>query len=95
MRISDSIRVEPIFDYKHGRRFQILVVNKQTGENFTVHKDMLAREYIKLKLSEADIFQLIQELQKNLTNIQNDPKILEAKFMKNRFQVIKGDKKDE
>lgn len=94
MRINDTLRVEPIFDYKNGRRFQILVVNKEPGQNFTTHHDMMGRDYIKLKLSEADIMQLIHELQKNITDPKNDPKIIEGNFRKNRLKVVPN-KEDE
>lgn len=66
-RITDHIHVETIFDYKHGRRFQILITNPEPGSNFTIHKDVMTRDYVKLKLSDADIMKLIQELQRNLT----------------------------
>lgn len=94
MRINDTLRVEPIFDYKNGRRFQILVVNKEKGQNFTVHHDIMSREYIKLKLSEADIMQLIHELQKNITDPKNDPQIMEGDFRKNRLKIVHN-KEDE
>jgi hypothetical protein len=95
MRINDTLRVEPIFDYKNGRRFQILVVNKEQGQNFTTHHDIMGREYIKLKLSEADIMQLIQELQRNITDPKNDPRILEGNFKKNRLKVVSNKEEEE
>lgn len=93
MKISDSIRVEPIFDHKHGRRFQIIVVNKEKNDSFTVQHDLMAREYVKLKLNEAEILQLIEELNKNFQSLQSDPKVLELQARKTRLKVIPG--KDE
>lgn len=63
-----NIQVKSIFDYNNGRRFQIIVTNPEPGQNFTVHHDVMSKEYVKLKLSEADILQLITELQKNLSS---------------------------
>lgn len=63
-----NIQVKSIFDYNNGRRFQIIVTNPEPGQNFTVHHDLMSKEYVKLKLSEADIMQLIKELQKNLSS---------------------------
>lgn len=90
MRLTDTLTVEPIYDPKNGRRFQILVVNKEKGQNFTVHHDMMAKEYIKLKLSEADIMKLIQELTKQIGSPNSDPKIVEARTRKTRFEVLPG-----
>jgi hypothetical protein len=95
MRITDNITVDAIFDYKNGRRFQVLVVNKEPGEKFTTHHDMMGKEYIKLKLSEADIMLMIQELQKNITDLRNDPVILEKQFKRNRLKLIDSNKEDE
>jgi hypothetical protein len=95
MRISDTLTVEPIFDYKNGRRFQILVVNKEKGQNFTTHHDMMGREYIKLKLSEADIMQLIHELQRNITDPKNDPQTLEGNFRRNRLKIVHNKEEEE
>lgn len=89
-----EIRVEPIFDYKHGRRFQIIAVNKEPNATFTVHKDMMGRDYIKLKLSDADLLRLIDEVRKTMGSMEADPKIAEIRFKKNRFQVIPGEKED-
>lgn len=75
MRITDHIQVTPIFDHKNGRRFQIIVTNPTPEANFTVHRDTMARAYVKLKLSEADILQMVLELQKHLVE-PLDPKPL-------------------
>jgi hypothetical protein len=91
VNINDKIRVEPIWDHTHGRRFQIIVINKERGQNFTVHKDMMARDYLKLKLSDSDILQLIQELSKSITSIDFDPKIVEARMRGNHLKIIKDD----
>jgi hypothetical protein len=91
ININDKIRVEAIWDHKHGRRFQIIVVNKERGENFTVHKDVMARDYLKLKLSESDILQLIQELSKSITSIDFDPKIVEARLRGSHLHVVKDE----
>jgi hypothetical protein len=93
MKVNDTLRVEPMFDYKHGRRFKVYIVNKEPGENFTTHYDAMGKEYVKLKLTDADILQIIQELQRNMTNPMNDPKILQTQFAKNRFKVV--DSKEE
>lgn len=86
MKINDELTVNPIWDYKNGRRFQIIVVNKGEAPTFTTHRDMMAREYLKLTLTEADIFQLILELQKNLT-VEAGPRL--------NLKLIQGNKKDE
>ena len=67
MYIDDEIRLDQIFDYKNGRRYQIIAVSKDK-ENplFTVHNDMMGRPYIKLKLDEQNIMKLIQELSKGV-----------------------------
>ena len=68
MFIDDEIRLDQIFDYKNGRRFQVIAVSKdKKNPLFTVHNDMLGRPYIKLKLNEQNIMKLIQELQKGIT----------------------------
>ena len=78
MKINDDIRVESIWDQKHGKRFQMLVVNKEPASNFTIRHDIMGREYMKLKLTESDVMQLIQELHKsyqlgsNVLNINPD-----------------------
>lgn len=91
VNINDKIRVEPIWDHTNGRRFQVIVVNKERGANFTVHKDTMARDYVKLKLSEADIIQLIQELSKSISSIDFDPKIVEARMRGNHLKVVRED----
>lgn len=89
--INDKLRVEPIWDHKHGRRFQIIVVNKEKDDLFTVHKDMMGRSYIKLKLTDADVFQLIQEMVKSVNSIDFDPKIVEARLGKSFLRIVKED----
>lgn len=67
MYIDDEIRLDQIFDYKNGRRFQVIAVSKDKNNPlFTVHNDMMGRPYIKLKLNEQNIMKLIQELQKGI-----------------------------
>jgi hypothetical protein len=83
----DKLRVDPIWDYKHGRRTQIIVVNKSEGELFTSHKDTMTRDYIKLKLSDADIMLLIQKLQK----IVSTPEPIRTELQKNYLRVVKDE----
>lgn len=90
MKINDHLTIEPVFDYKHGRRFQILVSNPTKGENFTVHRDMMAREYVKIKLSDADIFKLIVELKKSMTDPNFDPKSAETAARRAHLKLVKG-----
>lgn len=89
MNINDKIRIEPIWDYKNGRRFQIILVNRVKDENFTVHNDTMARAYVKLKLTDSDVFQLIQELQKSIQSIDFDPQIVQARSERTRLKVVK------
>lgn len=89
MNINDKIRIEPIWDYKNGRRFQIILVNRVKDEHFTVHNDTMARSYVKLKLTDSDVFQLIQELQKSIQSIDFDPKIVEARSERTRLKIVK------
>jgi len=90
--IGDNIRVEPIWDPRlQCRRFQIIIVNKQQNETFTVHKDMMARDYMKLKLTDAEVFQLIQELSKSIQSIDFDPKIVQARFGKSHLKVVRDE----
>ena len=91
ININDKIRVEPIWDHTNGRRFQIIVVNREKNQNFTVHKDIMARDYLKLKLSESDIMQLIAELSKSISSIDFDPKIVEARMRGNHLKVVRDD----
>ena len=76
MYIDDEIRLDQIFDYKNGRRFQIIAVSKDK-ENplFTVHNDIMGRPYIKLKLDERNIMKLIQELQRGI--VANPAQVVE------------------
>ena len=68
MYIDDEIRLDQIFDYKNGRRFQVIAVNKnKDAPIFTVHNDIMGRQYIKLKLDQKNIMQLIHELKKGLS----------------------------
>ena len=85
-----SIRVEPVWDSREQcRRFQIIIVNKRKDETFTVHKDMMGRDYAKLKLSDAEVFQLIQELAKSIQSVDFDPKIVQARFGKSHLKVVR------
>jgi hypothetical protein len=91
VNINDKIRVEPIWDHKHGRRFQFIVVNKEPGENFTTHKDMMARDYLKLKLTDSDILQLIAELKKSIGSIDFDPENVKARMAKCHLKVVEDE----
>ena len=91
MNINDTLRIEPIFDHKHGRRFQIIIVNKEKNEHFTTHKDIMGRDYLKLKLGDADLIHLIQELSRYIGRPDSDPKILEARSKKSRLQLVKDE----
>lgn len=79
MKVNDAIHVEPMFDYQNGRRFQILVINKTENELFSTHKDVMGRDYVKLKLSDSDIMQLINQLSKNLKTPTTHLKLIEPK----------------
>jgi hypothetical protein len=93
MKVNDTIRVEPIFDYKHGRRMQVLIVNKDE-KLFTTHHDAMGREYVKIKMTEADIFTLIQELNRQLMATQNKVEVLEAEFKRARLKLVESEKEE-
>lgn len=87
MKINDDVRVESIWDHKNGKRFQMLVVNKEQDSNFTVHHDTMGRLYVKVKLSETDVMQLIQELHKNY---QTGGNVLSLSSDKTKLKLVTG-----
>ena len=96
MRISDDIQLDYIFDYDNGRRLQVIAVNKDMKRPlFTVHHDMMGREYIKLKLNQQEIMQLIQELQKGMIVPQGQIKDFNRNSLKKGLRLIKGNSDNE
>lgn len=88
MKVNESIRVETIFDYKNGRRFQILIVNKIKDDIFTTHKDMMGRDYLKIKLSESDLMVLANEIRKNIILTDKDVKFLEERSRRAKLKLV-------
>lgn len=92
MQINDEIRLDYIFDYANGRRLQIIAVNKDKNDPlFTVHRDMMGREYIKLKLDQQGIMALIKELQKGMVVPPGQINRFNRESLKKGLTLVKGD----
>jgi hypothetical protein len=95
VKISDSITVEKLFDYKNGRRFQILILNKVKDEHYTSHKDMMGRDYIKMKLTEPIMMALLTEIRKNMILSEEEAKLLNKMEKRSKLKLVgPGDESD-
>lgn len=95
-RVGDNIAIESSWDPRlQARCFQVIVVNKDNPSTFVVRKDLTGRDYLKLKLTDAEVFALIQELQKSIGSTEFGPKIVQTKFGKVHLELVKKEDSNE
>lgn len=86
MKINDNIRLNFIYDYENGRQVQLVITDPAYSERET----LTGKKYIKVNLTDKDIFQIIQAIKTGLSGKSDDAKNLLKAFNKH-LRVVKED----